>query len=85
MKNYATRPNALPFLTYVPAKTPWVVLRAYDTINEVHPSVKAGPADQIIGSLGTSIETFKGEAINIKELGDTKADDTGVQSDLWYR
>ena len=33
----------------------------------------------------TSLEKFKGEAIIIKEDGDTKADDAGVQSDIWDR
>ena len=51
MKNYATRPSALPFLTYTPAKTPLVVLRASGAVHKVRPSAKALPADQIIGSL----------------------------------
>ena len=33
--------------------------------------------------MGTSIETIKGEAPVIKEKGDTKAYDAGVQSYLW--
>ena len=69
MKNYDTRPSALPFLTYIPAKIPWSVLRGYNAIHEVHPSAKAVPSDRGIGSLGTSIYIFKGEVLNIKEGG----------------
>ena len=57
--NYSTRPSALPFLTYIPEKLPWVFLRASRSICEVHPSAKAVPADQGIGSLGTSLVTIK--------------------------
>ena len=60
MKNYAARPSALPFLTSIPAKIPREVLWDYNAIHKVRPSAKAVPADQIIGSLGTSIETFNG-------------------------
>ena len=84
MNNCATRPSALPFLTYIPEKIPWAVLQASYMIHKVHPSEKAVPVDQIIGSLGTFLETFKGEALIIKEEVDAKSDVTGVQSDLWY-
>ena len=67
MKNYSIRPSALLCLTSILANIPWAVLRDSDAIKEVHPSAKAVPADQIIGSLGTSIETFNGEALTIKE------------------
>ena len=69
MNNYSTRPSALPFLAYIPSKTPRSVLRDSDTIYEVHPYAKLVPADQRIRSLGTSLETFKGEATIIKEYG----------------
>ena len=36
-------------------------------------------------SLGTYIETFKGEALIIKEEGSTKANDKGTHSYLWDR
>ena len=60
MNNYSTRPSALPFLTYIPEKIPWEVLRASRSIHKVHPSAKAVPADRGIESLGTSLETIKG-------------------------
>ena len=63
MKNHTTRTSVLPFLTYIPAKISWAVLRAYDA---VHTSTNAVPADQRIGSLGTSLENFKGESLTIK-------------------
>ena len=85
IKNYATRPSALPLMTYIPAKIPWAVLRASDAINEVHPFEKAVPADQGIRSLGTSMETFKGEALTTKEEGFAEANDAGVQSYFWDR
>ena len=86
MKNYATRPNALLFLTSIPAKVPLVVLQASRSIHEAYPYAKAVPADRGIGSLGKSIETFKGEdLIIIKEERDTKGYDAGFQSYLWDR
>ena len=78
MKNYYTRPSALPCLTSIPTKIPWAILRGYDTINEVYPSAKAVPTDRRIGSLETSLEIYKGEALTIKEEGAAKADDAGV-------
>ena len=83
IKNYATRPSALPFLTSIPEKILWAVLRVSGSIYEVHPSAKAVPTDRGIGSSGTSIENFKGETLTIKEEGDAKADDAVVNSDLW--
>ena len=71
--------------TYIPAKIPWTVLRASDAIHEVHPYAKAVPADQRIVSSGKYLKSFKGNDLIIKEEVDTKADDTGVQSDLWGR
>ena len=79
MKNYSTRPSEIPFLTSIPAKILWAVLRDYDTIHEVHPYVKVVPADRGIGSLGKFIETFKGEYLSIKEEGAARADDAGFQ------
>ena len=49
MNNYSTRPSELPFLTSIPEKIPWALLRASNVIHEVHTSAKALPADQIIG------------------------------------
>ena len=83
MKNYSTRPSAIPFLTSIPAKNPWEVLQASGMVHKVHPSAEAVPADQIFWSLGTSLETFKGESLTIKEDGGVKSDDAGVQSYLW--
>ena len=60
MKNYANRPSALPFLTSNPEKILWAVLRASGSINEVHTSAKAVPANLVIGSLLTTIDTIKG-------------------------
>ena len=60
MKNYATRPSVIPFLTYIPETIPWVVLRVSVSIHGFHPSSKTVPEDQQIGSLGTSLDTFKG-------------------------
>ena len=79
MNNYSTRPNVLPFLTSIPEKTTWSVLQASEAIHEVHSSAKVVTSDLRIGSLGTSLETFKGEALTIKGDGDTKADDAGFQ------
>ena len=79
MNNYDTRPSEIPFLTSIPAKKPWAVLRDSNVIYEVHPSTKAVPADLIIGSLGTSLETFNIEFLTINEEGDAKYDDAGVQ------
>ena len=84
MNNYSNRPSALPFLASIPSKIPWEVLRASDAIHEVYPSAKAVPVDRRIGSLGTSLETFKGEALAIKEEGSAKADYADIQSYLWY-
>ena len=66
MNNYSTRPSALPFLTSIPEKIHWAVLRASNTIHEVHTSDKEVPDYQIIGQLRTSLETFKGESLIIK-------------------
>ena len=55
MKNYATRPSALPFLTYIPEKIPWGVLWDSDSVHEVHPSAKVVPVEQRTRSLGTYI------------------------------
>ena len=85
MNNYTTRPSALSVLTTIPSKTPLAFLRASGTIHKVYPSAKAVPVDQGIRSLGTSLETFMGEAIIINEEGAAKADDAGVQLDLWGR
>ena len=49
MKNYSTRPSALPFLTYTPEKNPWAVLQVSRSIYEVHSYAKAVPADRGIG------------------------------------
>ena len=84
MKNYSTRPSALPFLKSIP-KIPWAVLWASNAVHEVHPSATAVPADQRIGSLVTSLKNFNGEALTIKEEGDSKPDGAGVQSSLWNR
>ena len=35
--------------------------------------------------LGTSLETFKVESLNIKEEGDSRYNNSGIQSDLWGR
>ena len=67
MKNYATRPSALPFLTSIPGKTPWAVLRSSEEVHEVHPYEKAVPADQGIGSLGIPLKTFEGKSLTMKE------------------
>ena len=85
MNHYNTRPSTLPFFTYIQEKRPWAVLWASDAINEVHISAKVVPADRIIRSLETSIETFKGEFLNIKEEGAAKAYYEGVQSYLCNR
>ena len=78
IKNYDARPSALPFLTSIPEKIPWEVLWDYDAIHKVRPSVKAVPADQRIGSLGTYIETFKRESLTTKEEEASRDDDAGV-------
>ena len=83
INNYTTRLSALPFLTSIPEKVPWAVLRSSHAIHKVHPSAKAVPANRRIKSLGTSIETFKGESITIKEEGGSNAGDAGVQYNLW--
>ena len=85
MKNYATRPSALPFLTSIPEEIPWAVLQDSDAVHEVHPFAKSVPAEQIIRSLGTYLETFKGEAFTTKEDGAANDDDAGVHSGLWDR
>ena len=85
MKSYATSPTELPFLTSIPGKNPWEFLRASGAIHQVHPSEKAVPAERVIRSFGTSLETFKGESLTIKEEEDEKADDAGVHSYLWDR
>ena len=54
------------------------------SIQEVSPSAKAVLADRGIRPVGTSLETVKGESLIVKEEGDNKSDDSGVQSDLWY-
>ena len=51
-------------------------------IYEVHPYMKAVPVEQIIGSLGTSLEKFKGEDPTTKEEGAYKAYDAGFHSYL---
>ena len=66
MNNYSTRPSALPSLTPIPGKIAWEVLRASVSIHKVHPYAKVVPTDQGICSLGTSIETIKGESPIIK-------------------
>ena len=83
MNNYSTRPSALPFLTSIPENIPWAVLQASNAVHEVHPYSKAVPVDQIIGSLGTYLDTFKLEAITIKKYRSVKFDDVGVHSDLF--
>ena len=62
-----------------PRKIPWEVLRDFDAIHEIHPSAKAVPAYQRIGSFRKSIETFNGEALTTKEEMGAKDGDTGVQ------
>ena len=79
MKNYSARPSALPFLTSIPGKIHWAVLRAYGSIHEVHPSAKAIPEYLGISSLGKYIETIKGGELMIKEEIDTKDGDAGIQ------
>ena len=85
MDNYSTRPNAITFLTYIPAKTTWAVFWTSGLINGVHLSAKGVPEDQRIRLLGTYIETFKGEALIIKEVGNNKDNDAGIHSYLWDR
>ena len=72
-------------MTSTPEEIFWVVLQASRSIHGVHTSTKALPVDRGIVSLVTSLETIKGESLIIKLEGDTKADDTGVQSDLLSR
>ena len=51
MKNYATRPSALPFLTYTPAKTPLVVLSGFwrgSQSSSICKSVTCGPNNRLI-------------------------------------
>ena len=66
-------------------KVPWEVLWASNAIHEVCPSAKAVPADERIRSLVTSLDTFKGEVLPIKEEGYAKADCEGIHSYLWDR
>ena len=68
-----------------PRRIPWAVLRDFNAVHEVHPSAKAVPENRRIGSLGTYLENFNVEFLTIKEEGADKADDAGVQSDLWDR
>ena len=82
INNCATKLSGIPFLTSIPEKIPWKFLWASGLIHKVHTYAKAVPTDQGIRSLGTSIETFKGEALIIKEEGATKADGAFVQSDV---
>ena len=67
MNNYSTRPSALPFLTYIPAKIPLAVLRVSGSIHKVHSSAKAVLSDRRISSLRTPLETFKVESLIINE------------------
>ena len=60
-------------------KIPWVLLQASNVIHKVRPSAKSVPADRRIRSLETYIDTFKGEALTIKEDGGAKSYDAGVQ------
>ena len=65
MKNYAIKPSELPFLTYIPSKTPLEVLQESVSIHKVHPSAKAVPVDRGIRSLGNYLGTIKWEGLII--------------------
>ena len=59
IKNYVTRPSALPILTSIPAKKPWEIFWESILIRKVHPTSEAVPSDLGIWSLGSSLNINK--------------------------